>query len=45
MCILPNFVARDLLELKRKRKKETKKPVAKTMETVIPEQPLLESSI
>jgi len=45
MCILPNFATRDLAELKQKRKKETKKAEAKTVEIIIPEHPLLENSI
>jgi hypothetical protein len=44
MCTLPNFEARDLEELKRNRKRETKKAEAKTVEIIIPEQPL-ENSI
>jgi hypothetical protein len=44
MCILPNFATRDLTELEQKRKKETKKAEAKTVEIIIPEQPLLEST-
>jgi len=45
MCILPNFTKRDLTELGQNRKKETKKAEAKTVEIIIPEQPLLEKSI
>jgi hypothetical protein len=44
MCILPNFATDDLAELRRKRKKETKKVEAETVEIIIPEQPLLENS-
>ena len=44
MCILPNFAARDLVELKQNRTKETKKDLAETVEIIIPEQPL-ENSI
>ena len=45
MCILPNFAAQDLEEVRPNRKKETKKVKAKTVEIIVPEQPLLENSI
>ena len=45
MCILPNFVERDLEELGQNGKKETKKAKVETMEIIIPEQPFLENSI
>jgi hypothetical protein len=44
MCILPNFATRDLTELEQKRKKETKKAEAETLEIIVPEQPLLENT-
>jgi hypothetical protein len=44
MCILPNFVTYDLEEFRRNRKKETKKAEAKTVEIIIPEQPIVEIS-
>jgi hypothetical protein len=43
MCILPNFEASDLEELRKNSKKVNKK--AETVEIVVPEQPLLEKSI
>jgi len=42
MCILPNFATSDLTELEQKGKKETEK--AETVELIVPEQPLLETS-
>jgi hypothetical protein len=45
MCILPNFEARDLEELRRNRKRGNKKAEAETVEVIIPEQPLLEKQI
>jgi len=45
MCILPNFVAQNLEEFRRKRKKEPEKAEAHTVEIVLPEQPLLENTI
>ena len=45
MCNLPNFVALNLEEFRRNRKKETKKAEANIVEIIIPEQPLLENSI
>jgi hypothetical protein len=44
MCILPNFATSDLTELKQKDKKGTNKAKAETVEIIVPEQPLLESS-
>jgi hypothetical protein len=45
MCNLPNFEARDLEALSRDRKRGKKKAEAKTVEIVIPEQPLLENQL
>ena len=44
MCILPNFATSDLTELEQKGKKETEKAEAETVELIVPEQPLLETS-
>jgi len=45
MCILPNFEARHLEELKRNGKRKNKKTKAETVEIVFPEQPPLEKQI
>jgi hypothetical protein len=45
MCILPNFEARALEELKRDGKRGIKKAEAKPVELVVPEQQLLENPI
>jgi hypothetical protein len=42
MCILPNFTKRDLAEEVRKEK--VKKAEAETVEFIIPDKPLLETS-
>jgi hypothetical protein len=36
MCVLPNFSAQDLEDFRRKRKKETKKAAAETLELIMP---------
>jgi len=45
MCILPNFEARDLKEIRRQGKKGSKKAAAETVELAVPEQPLLENQV
>ena len=42
MCILPNFPTSDLKEIEKNKKKETEK--AETVELIVPERPLLETS-
>ena len=44
MCILPNFPTSDLKEIEKKKKKETEKAEAETVELIVPERPLLEMS-
>lgn len=44
MCTLPNFATRDLEELEQNRKKEIKKAEAKTVEIIVLEQPLENST-